>query len=388
MTVEITQYAPGQGLKEFIQVHHEVYRGDPNWVAPLEMEIKERLSPKKNPFFLHAEAALFVARKDGRLAGRITAQIDREHLKTHQDETGFFGFFDTLNDQEVATALLAAAGAWLREHGMKHMRGPYSLSINEEMGLLVEGFEQPPAMMMTHALPYQGLLAEGAGLKKVKDVFSWRYDVHETPERAKRAWETMQELPELRFRSLDKSKLKEEVPKLLDIFNDAWSHNWGFVPSTDAEADKMAKDLALVLDPELSFFAEIDGRPVAMCVCLPNLNEVIRDFNGKLNPSTVAKLLWRLKVKGPKSARLMLLGIRKELRGVKRYGGLSMALYAEIARRGVARGYEWAELGWTLEDNRRINLGIQAMGGKLCKRYRVYEKPLGDASEREAGAAA
>jgi len=171
--------------------------------------------------------------------------------------------------------------------------------------------------------------------------------------------------------------LKKEVRDILDVFNDAWQHNWGFVPATDAEAKKMAADLQLILDKELSFFAEIDGQPVAICVCLPNLNEVIADFKGKLTPVTVAKLIWRLKIRRPKSARLMLLGIRTDLRGKKRYAPLAMAVIAELVRRGLKQGYEWAELGWTLEDNRLINAAIRSMGATIYKRYRLFEKPIG-----------
>jgi hypothetical protein len=377
MSVEIKQHQPGEDLKDFIQVAFEVYRDDPAWVPPLHMEISDRLSPKKNPFFEHAEVALFTAWKDGKAVGRISAQIDHEHLRIHQDNAGFFGFFDTLDDQEVASALVAAAEDWLVGRGMTVMRGPFSLSINEETGMLVEGFDSPPTIMMSHHRSYQEALAEGAGLQKVKDCYGWKYDVVAAPARAQKAWETINSLPEVRFRSVSPRSLKKEVRDILDVFNDAWQHNWGFVPATDAEAKKMAADLQLILDKELSFFAEIDGQPVAICLCLPNLNEVIRDFEGKLNPVTVAKLIWRLKIRGPKSARLMLLGVRTDLRGKKRYAPLATAVIAELVRRGLKEGYEWAELGWTLEDNRPINAAIRSMGAKIYKRYRLFEKPIG-----------
>ncbi len=376
MTVEVKEHRPGEDLKDFIQVAFEVYRDDPFWVAPLDMEIHDRLTPEKNPFFEHAEVALFTAWKDGKAVGRISAQIDHEHLRIHKDEVGFFGFFDTLDDQEVASALVDAAERWLADRGMKSMRGPFSLSINEETGMLVEGFDSPPTIMSPHHRPYQGALAEGAGLRKAKDCYGWKYEVAPAPARAQRAWETITSLPEVRFRSVKPRHLKQEVHDILDVFNDAWQHNWGFVPATDAEAKKMAADLQRILDKELSFFAEIDGKPVAICVCLPNLNEVIRDFGGKLGPVNVAKLIWRLKIKRPKSARLMLLGIRTELRGKKRYAPLATAVIAELVRRGLKQGYEWAELGWTLEDNRLINAAIQGMGATVYKRYRLFERPI------------
>ena len=175
---------------------------------------------------------------------------------------------------------------------------------------------------------------------------------------------------------MDRKKLDSDVPQLLDVFNDAWQHNWGFIPATDAEAKKMAADFKLILN-DLSFFAEIDGQPVGICVCPPNLNEVTRDFHGKLSPLNVGKLLWRLKIREPRSARLMILGIRTELRNKKRYAPLAMAMIGELIRRGLRLGYQWAELGWTLEDNRLINAAIRSVGARIYKRYRIYEKPVG-----------
>lgn len=377
MSIEVKEHRPGKDLKGFIQVAFDVYRDDPAWVPPLHMEITDRLTPGKNPFFEHAEVSLFTAWRDGKAVGRISAQIDHEHLRIHKDNTGFFGFFDTVNDQEVASALLRAAEKWLAVRGITTMRGPFSLSINEETGMLVEGFDSPATIMSPHHRSYQGALTEGAGLHKVKDCYGWKYQVVPAPARAQKAWETIKSLPEVRFRSVSPWKLKKEVHDILDVFNDAWRENWGFVPATDAEAKKMAADLQLILDKELSFFAEIDGQPVGICVCLPNLNEVIYDFQGKLSPLNVGKLVWRLKIRRPKSARLMLLGIRTELRGKKRYAPLATAIIAELVRRGLKQGYQWAELGWTLEDNRLINAAIQSMGATIYKRYRLFEKPIG-----------
>ena len=374
MTVVIKEHAPGRDIKAFVNFHHELYENDPAWIAPLNMEIHDRLTPKKNPFFQHAEVTLFSAHKNGKMVGRCSAQIDHEHLNIHKDETGFFGFFDTIDDQEVANALLEAAQNWLSSRGMKAMRGPFSLSINEESGTLVEGFEHPPVVMMPHALPYQGALIEAAGLAPVKDLLAWKYEVQPPPARIERAWQQMNDLPEVRFRSINKCKMRQELDILIEIFNDAWKDNWGFVPTTEAEIEKMAKDMKLIIDEDLAFFAEIDGRPVAVCVALPNLNEATRDFRGRLTPGNVVKLLWRLKVAKLKSARLILLGIRQELRGKKRYGALSTAMYGELSRRGTPKSYEWAELGWTLEDNKLINLGIKSMRAKVYKRYRIYEK--------------
>ncbi len=377
MPIEIREHVPGRDLGDFLTAPRIVFEGDPNYVSPLDFEMKDRLTPGKNPFFSRGELGLFTAWKDGRLVGRISAQIDHEHLHLHKDQTGFFGFFDTIDDDAVGQALIDAAAAWLARRGMTRMRGPLSLTINEEVGVLIEGFDMPPAIMMSHSRAWQDRVALSTGLEKAKDFFAWRFDVGNIPERALKAWSDVKGMPEVRLRSVDPRKMASELAIILEIFNDAWSSNWGFVPATPDEAKKMGDDLKLILDPELAFIAEVEGRPVGMCITLPNLNEVIRDFDGKLNPVTVAKLLWRLKVKRPVSARLVMLGLRSELRGQRRYGGLSHALYVEIAKRAEAIGYKWGELSWTLEDNRPINLGIKSMGARVYKKYRVYEKAIG-----------
>ena len=376
MALEIREHRPGKDLDAFVEAGHIVFRGDPAWVPPLEMDIRDRLTPGKNPFFEHGEAALFTAWRDGKLVGRCSASIDHEHLRLHKDQTGFFGFFDTVDDHGAATALVAHAKRWLAARGMKRIRGPISLNINEEVGVLIEGFEHPPFLMMAHSRPYQSALLEKAGLAKCKDLFAWRFYAGELPPRALRAWEQVKAMPEVRIRSVNKADMANELAIIMEIFNDAWSENWGFVPATPNEVKKAAADMKLILDEELAFIAEIDGRPMGMCICLPNVNEVIADLGGKLFPLGLLKMLWRVKVKGPKTARLMLLGLRSELRGVKKYGALSTAMYAEIAKRGTAKGYKWGELSWTLEDNHPVNLGIRAMGAQVYKKYRVYEGAL------------
>ena len=376
MAIQIREHAPGENLDLFIGVAHEVFRGDANWVPPLELELRDRLTPHRNPFFQHAQARLFTAHRDGRLVGRISAQIDHEHLRVHDDQTGFFGFFDSVDDAAVGKALLDAATEWVDKRGMRRVRGPLSLSINEEVGTLVEGFDSPPVLMMPYARPYQGALVEQCGFEKAKDLLAWRYDVHDIPKRAQRAWETLDAMPEFSFRSVNKKHMESELKIIMEIFNDAWKNNWGYVPATAAEVKKAAEDMKLILDEEIAFFAEMDGRPVAMCICLPNLNEAIADLQGKLMPFGIVKLLWRTKVRHLRSARLLLLGVREELQRNKKLGGMSLAMCVELARRGTAKGYEWAELGWTLEDNHLINLGIRAMGAKVTKRFRVYERAL------------
>ena len=366
----------GAELKDFLGVVDRIFAGDSHYIRPIDLDIKERLDPKKNPFFEHAEGTIFMAYEGRKCVGRITAQIDREHLDRHKDQTGFFGFFDTVDDPEVARALLTRAESWLRQRGMKKVRGPYSLSINEESGCLVEGFDAPPVLQNPHHRSYQGQLIEQAGYTKEKDLFGWRYEVGDLNPRVRKARDDIRAMPEVKSRPLSKKDLSRDVAITLDIFNDAWSDNWGFVPLTKKEAAKMQADLKLFLLPEITRIVTIDGEPAAVALAMPNINELIPDLHGKLFPLGIAKLLYRLKVEGAKSGRLLILGIRKKWRHVRRYAGVSAYLYVEMNRSAHLLGKKDSELGWTLEDNAAINAGIRLMGGRIAKRYRVYEKAL------------
>jgi hypothetical protein len=378
MTIEVRRTEPGGDTRDFIRAGCEVFRGDPAWVRPLDFVLKEKLDPKKDPFHRHAAVALFTAYKDGKLVGRTSATVDKAWLDTWKDDTGHFGFFDTIDDADVARALLDAAESWLRERGMKRVNGPMSLSATQEIGVLVEGFEHPPVIDMAHSRPWQARLAEAAGYVKEKDLWAWRYDAATGfNERTRKAWETIHALPEVRLRSVNIKKLREELAIIMEIYNETWAGKWGWVPISAAEIDKMASDMSLVLDPDIAFIAEVDGKPGGMCITIPDLNEVVADLGGSLFPFGWAKLLWRTKVRRPKGARLILLGIREALRkNVKRYGPLSAAMYVEVAKRGLGKGYTWGELSWTREDDAPINLGIRSMGAKVYKKYRVFEKNL------------
>lgn len=374
--LEIRQTPMGGNIKDFLGVVDTIYADDPRYIRPLDMDVGDRLNPKKNPFFEHAEGVVFTAYRDGRCVGRITAQIDREHLERHKDDVGFFGFLDTIDDEEVAKELLGRAEGWLRQRGMKRARGPMSLSMNEEVGCLIEGFDSPPVVLYPHHRPYQGALIEKAGYAKVKDLFSWRYEVGEVNARVKKAREEILALPELVARPFSKKDMDRDVKIALEVFNDAWSENWGYVPSTKKEADKMAADLKMFLVPEITRLVLIDGEPAAVAIAMPNVNELISDLKGKLFPLGLPKLLWRLKVEGAKSGRLLILGIKKKFRFQRKYAGLSLFLYAEMNDGGKKVGMTWGELGWTLEDNAAVNTGIRMMGAKKVKTYRIYERPL------------
>jgi hypothetical protein len=378
MAIEVFQHTPGKETRDFIQAGFEVFRDDPAWIAPLHMMISERLDPKKDPAHKHLDAMLFTARKDGKLVGRVSASVDRAWLATWKDSTGHFGYFDTIDDEEVGAALLARAEEWLRTKQMKRVNGPMGLNANQEIGMLIEGFEYPPCVDMAHSRSYQGAIVERCGYKKEKDLWAWRFEsTGEVNARTQKAWDAVRAMPEVKLRSVNLKNLRSELGIIMDIYNENWSGKWGFVPLDSEELDKLAKDLSLVLDPDIAFIAEIDGAAAGMCVAVPNLNEVIADMHGRLLPFNWAKLLWRTKVRRPESARLIILGVREQYRkNVKRYGALSAAMYVEVARRGHAKGYKWGELSWTREDDTPINVGIRSMGATVHKKYRVYEKAL------------
>lgn len=368
----VQMHRPPSGVPEFLEVGRTVFRDDPKWVPPLNLMFKDQFSPK-SPFFQHAEVMLFTAVQNGKLVGRCSAQIDREHLKRYGDATGFFGFLDTVNDQQVVDALLAKARAWLKEQGMRRMVGPMNLSINQEVGTLIEGFDTPPMIMMPHSRPYQDALILGGGLEKCRDLYAWRWEV--MPAMSSRSMRALTQMKDLgvKFRSAD---LKTELDELLAIQDDAWKDNWGHVSMTPAEAKQLKNEFKLLLDPSIVVVIEVEGELAGMAISVPNLNEAIRDFEGTLTPAKVAKLLWRVKVDHPKSARVAMLGIREKYRRQKKYMPLALALIAELNRRGYQRGYEWGELSWTLEDNGPVNAMIRAAGGKIYKKYRIYEQAL------------
>jgi hypothetical protein len=363
-------------FKDFREVVCDIFRDDPHWIRPLDMDLQERFNPKKNPFFDHAEVGCWVAYKEGQRVGRITAQVDREHLKRFDDDVGFFGFFDTVDDEQVAQALLNEAQRWLLARGCKRMRGPVSLSLHEECGCLIDGFDSPPMLIMPHHRPYQAGLIEGAGVPQLKELYAWKYDMGSIPARALKGHQLISELPEVTARPINMKRLAEDMAMVMAIYNDAWGDNWGFVPATDREVDKTCADLKLIAIPELTRLVFVDGEPAALAMAMPDLNEIIADFNGKLFPLNFVKLLWRLKMRGPRRARLFMLGIKKKYRAVRRLAGLSAYLYVEIHRAGEKLGVKEGELSWTLEDNAAINVGIKMMGARVYKRYGVFEKEI------------
>lgn len=373
--VQIRQVSSRPQRREFVRFAHKLYADDPNYRAPLDVMVLAQMSAKGNPWFEHGEAAFFLAYRGDTVVGRISAQVDQLHLERYADGAGFFGFFEVEDDVEVARALLTTAAEWCGARGMTVMRGPFSLSINEESGLLVDGFDSPNYMMMPHGRPYYDRLLGECGFRKVVDLFAWRFERDFLPEHAFELAEMAREHPGVTIRNVDMKNLERDVRIIIDIYNDAWADNWGFVPMTGAELDKMAADFKLIVDPEMCMIAEVDGKPAAMTVALPNINEAFAGLKGRLFPLGWAKVLYRLKVKHPTSFRCILLGVSEEYRRIA-FGGLSVLLYTTIYQRAYDKGYVEAEAGWTLEKNRAINQGMRLMGAQAYKTYRVYEKEI------------
>ncbi|MFQ5536250.1 MAG: N-acetyltransferase [Gemmatimonadota bacterium] len=379
-SVTLREVRGKRDLSNFIKVAEEVYRGDPAWVPPLRLERKLHFSSKHNPYFRHARMKAWVAYRDGVPVGRITAQVDELDRRLHGADRGHFGFLEAQNDPDVFAALFAEAEAWLKSQGVGHVLGPFNFSINQECGLLVEGFHRPPVFMMPHGKPYYPHRLAELGYGKAKDLlafwiekgFPWPRTAQEIVKRYSRRITT---------RTLDAGRVEEELELLRDIFNDAWSENWGFVPFTQAEFMEMGKSLRLLVDDEFVQVAEVEGEPAAFIVLLPNLNEAIRDLGGRLLPFGWAKVLARWKGSRIRTGRIVLMGVRKAYQNSLMAAALALSVIDRVHAPGLARGYEAAELSWVLEDNTRLLKILDSVGAQPYKRYRIFEKRLEDSRE-------
>lgn len=370
-TLEVSAVATAGELDRFIRLPERLQADDPAYVRPLRIERRQALSPKTNPYFQHAEAQLFLAHRAGRDVGRISAQVDR----LARAGEGHFGFVAAEDDPAVFAALFAAAEAWLSARGRTHAVGPFNLSINEESGLLVEGFETPPMMLMPHDPRYTGARLEACGYSKAKDTLAYLYDVErDLPSAARRLIDTRTP-PNLRVRTLDARHYLDEFDVITGIFNVAWAANWGFVPFTEAEIRHMAKALKPLVRPDCVAIAELDGKPIGFGVLLPNLNEAIAGFEGRLLPFNWARLLLRLK-RGTRTARVPLMGIRPEHQGGVLGGLIAFLIIDRLRSAARARGVRQVELSWILEDNWPMRRAIESLGAVAYKRYRLYEKQL------------
>jgi hypothetical protein len=373
-SVKIVKVEGRRALNDFIGLLWPLYQDDPVWIPPLILERRSQLAPK-NPYFEHAAFNSWIAYRDGQPVGRISAQIDRLHLDRHQDGTGFFGMLEAEDSPETFQLLMQTAETWLRQKGMRRVAGPYNLSINQELGLLVDGFDTPPVMMMGHARPYYGGRIEANGYRKEKDLLAYIVDSSFAPPRAMQAIMARTK-NRIRIRSLQKARLDQELRIIRDIFNDAWSQNWGFVPWTNAEFEHLAKDLKLLVEEDLVHIAEAEGEPAAFIVGLPNINEAIRDLNGRLLPFGWLKLLWRLKVKYPQTGRVPLMGVRCKYHDSMLGAALAFGVIAALQPALIRHGLQKMELSWILEDNMGMRNILEAISGRVYKTYRIYSKDI------------
>lgn len=368
----ITYVASKEEKKTFIEFPYLHYKDDKYWVAPLLSEQKKLLDPKKNPFFNNAEIALFNVSFNDKHAGRIAAIIDHRYNKFHNTKTGFFGFFECINQQSTADLLFKVAEDWLREKGMNTIMGPSNPGMMDELGILVEGFDKYPTILMPYHKDYYDKIIQNAGYKKEMDLLAYLVTQDSVDhDRANRAMDIVKKrLPGIKIRKINLRKIKEEVKIIREIFNSAWSKNWGFIPLSKEEFDNLASDLKSIVDNDFAHIAEIDGDPIAFSIALPDYNQIFRNMNGKLFPTGLFKILWNRK--NINKVRTALMGVIPEYQG----RGIDALLHREAINNGLEKGIYSSEVGWILENNIQMVRVAEKLGGTIDKRYRVYSKSL------------
>ncbi|MBN1400174.1 MAG: N-acetyltransferase [Anaerolineae bacterium] len=375
-TVQIEPVMSRRDLDEVILFPFELYKDDPLWVPPLIAERREHYDPHHNPFFEHAEMQLFRAVRDGHTVGTIAAIDDQLHPRVWNENVGFFGVFETIEDRQVATALLDAARTWLASRGRDVVRGPMNLNINDECGLLIEGYDGPPVIMMPYNPRYYRTFLEEYGFVKAKDLHAYKVDIasygkdlENLSPRVKRVAQIARERYGVTYRPVNLARLEEELELLKPIHREAWNKNWGALPMSDAEFSYLAKALKQILDPDLSYLGFIDDEPVGVFIVLPDFCQVAKHLNGRLFPFGWIKYLWyKNKVTG---MRVIIMGVLEE----HRLKGVESLFYVEGCRVAIRKGYQWAEMSWILEDNYKVSRGIETMGGRRYRTYRLYDMP-------------
>lgn len=360
----------------FVRMLWDIYGGDPHWVPPLVMDRMKLIDEKKNPFYAHASSAFFVAERKGKIVGRIAAIVNHRHNEVHHEKQGTFGFFECIDDKDVAKALFDEAEKFLREEGMTVVRGPYNPSSNDEQGILIEGFDRPPVLLMTYNPRYYPKLIEACGYGKAMDLYAWLLSAEASrSEKLARVSGRIRERSHVSIRHLDKKNFAREAERIEALYNAAWELNWGFVPLTGEEFDFMAKDLRQIFDPEFVLFAEKDGKTVGFSLSLPDINQAFlagkRIPRGVMNlPVGILNLL--SKKKRIDTVRIVILGVLKEYRSL----GIDALLYNETIERARRKGIKYGEASWILENNDPMNRACQMMNGQKYKTYRIYEKVL------------
>ena len=358
----------------FLELPYQLYRGNAHWIAPLRMAQKDILNTKRHPFYKTSDVEVFLARRDGRVVGRIMAILNRAYNEFHNESAGFFGFFEVENDKQAAAALLDSAREWVRGRGATVIRGPVNPSTNYECALLVEGFDLDPMVMMTYNPPYYAALLEGYGMEKAMDLYAYDIaaDYFNHSDKLQRVAERLRKKTSIRVRTVNMKDFKNEVGIIRQVYNDAWSRNWGFVPMSEEEFDHLAKDLKQIVDPRVVLIAEqvIDGskpRAVGFLLAVPDLNRALKKISGRLLPFGLLKLLWHSR--SISSIRVITMGGILEFQNL----GLGSILLDEIYRRGPAAGFPTGEMSWVLENNVMMNRAADLIGGRRTKTYRIYE---------------
>jgi hypothetical protein len=367
--ISVRPVAGRRDFRRFINHPYERHAGDPHWIPPLRIAERQRLTPRRNPFFEHADVALFLAWRGDRVAGRIGAIDDRLHQATHNDGAAMFGFFEA-DAGDTAAALLSAAETWARGRGRRAVRGPINPSLNDHAGLLIDGFDADPMILMPHNPPAYAGFIEAAGYRKIKDLYAWLYEIGQAPPAAiARLAERVKGRLAVSVRPLDVRRFTAEAGRLRDLYTSAWQHNWGFVPPTDAEFARIASEMKPIFDPRCSVCAEAGGRMIACAVALPDINQALKGTSGRLLPLALPRLLMR---RGIDQARLLLLGVEAGYRSAGIYPLLLLELHRQMHGR-----YRRVEFSWVLEENRDINQPAEIAGASRYKTYRIYEKAIG-----------
>jgi GNAT superfamily N-acetyltransferase len=367
--IQVIATETGKALKQFVELPYSLYRGDPYWVPPLRIAVKELLDRSKHPFYDNARAEFFLALEDGKPVGRVAAILDQAHNSFHAEEAGFFGFFESVNNPEVASALLNTARGWLIQRGASVVRGPVSPSTNYECGLLVDGFDSSPMVMMTYNPRYYAALIEGAGFVKAKDLYAYRSSASKLESRKIERLADRVMTNGVRVRPIDMKHYDAEVERVWTIYNAAWSRNWGFVPASRREFLLIGKEMKQILKPELVLLGEVEGRVVGFALALPDINQALKPAGGRLFPTGLLKIIYHQHL--VRSVRVLTLGVVEEYRA----SGLAAAFYATLLRNARKLGYHGdCEMSWILEDNVLMNRSLEVMGAERYKTYRIYER--------------
>lgn len=357
----------------FIKFPWKIYKGDNNWVPPLLFDVKKNLDTKRNPFYTHSEIELFLAYRNGELCGRIAAITNENHNKFHSDKAGFFGYFECINDQKIADALFKAAEEFLKSKGKDLIRGPLNPSTNDEVALLIDGYDKPPVLLMTYNPEYYASLIENYGFKKAKDIYAYMvYDSISKDEQVmgklRRVSDIVQKKEKIKIRKLDMTDFKNEIQRVKEVYNQAWSYNWGFVPMTEQEFDYLSVSLKPLVDKDLVYFAEVEGKPIGFSLALPDMNIIFKKINGRIFPFGIIKILFgRKKIN---RIRLITLGVIPEYQKK----GIESIFIKNTIEIGMSKGYNQAEISWILEDNIPMVQTAVKLGADRYKTYRIYEK--------------